>query len=361
MPKFLLKFLFFSIAVLFPSFSLASQGVIADIDLAGADNALYNPVNKLMYISYSDGIAVFEGTEMIYSIPLEGRVTVVNTKNGYVYVIKYKAASFPDAAGTLYLVQGTEVIKRVGFVGKFPFSFAVNPETGYFYVGRNSCPVCLYIPPYTRFLQTVKDDELSVKVPVGDGAWGMGVEPTTGYLYVANYFDRSISIIQETTNIGTIMLSSNPARLAVNPNNGRVYVPVWDRIAVIEGKELVSTMMSMHYTVYDGTDIAVEPNSGYIYAVGATGVDVYDEIAAIGYIQLSDRVYRLINNPNNGLIYALMFDNLAVIQSTNIMTEIPVGRITQDYYNCLAVDPERGLVYVTSQGDNKVTIVGEIE
>jgi hypothetical protein len=52
MPKFLLKFLFFSIAVLFPSFSLASQGVIADIDLAGADNALYNPVNKLMYISY---------------------------------------------------------------------------------------------------------------------------------------------------------------------------------------------------------------------------------------------------------------------------------------------------------------------
>ena len=360
MPNFLMKFLVFFLAVLFPSSSLASQGVIADIDLADADNAVYNPVNKLMYIGYHDGIAVIEGTEMIYSIPLEGGQPVaVNTKNGYVYAIKYNAAAYPQAMGFLYLIQGTEVIKSVGYVGKFPSSFAVNSETGYFYVVRAPCPACLWVPPYTRYIQTVKDDELSIKVPVGEWPRGMGVEPATGYLYVANYLDRSVSVIQETSNIGTIMVASNPSKVVVNPNNGRVYVIISDKIAVIEGKELVATLPALQYQ--EIVDIVVEPNSGYIYAAGQHDIVVFDGLDAIGYIEFSNWQHRLINNPNSGLIYALMGYNLAVIQGIDLITEIPIGGINQNYYSHLAVDSERGLVYVTSQSGNKVTIVGEIE
>jgi YVTN family beta-propeller protein len=298
---------------------------------------------------------------MIYSIPLEGVPVAVNKKNGYVYAIKYKAAAYPDATGVLYLIQGTEVIKRVGFVGKFPFQFAVNSETGYFYVARNSCPVCLYIPPYTRFLQTVKDDELSVKVPVGQIPWGIGLEPTTGLIYVANYLDNFVSVIQEASNIGTIIVGSDPMKVAVNPNNGKVYVTLFDGIAVIEGKELVATLPRIN----DGTyyQIAVEPNSGYVYGGTTNTINVFDGLDLIGNIGLPEWLHELTADPKNGLIYALMFDKLAVIQDITVIAEIPVGRNTDDTASkyTVAVDPERGLVYVTSYLDNKLTIIGEIE
>jgi len=359
MPNFLMKYLTFSLMLFLPSTAFASLGVIAEVSLPGPYAARYNPVNKLTYISYRDGIAVFNGTEMISSIPLKGEVVAVNSKNGYVYVIQDKGPIDPEALGFLYLIQGTEVIKGVGYVGKFPSLFAVNPETGYFYVSHRSYPSFWFLlSPNMRFLQTVKDDKLSVKVPVGRGAHlSMRVEPNTGYLYVANSDGHSVSIIQETTNIGAIKLQGlpSPEAMAVNPNNGRVYVTAGSQIAIIEGQELVAMTPPDTDAYYS---IAVEPNSGYIYAVtGVKKLSVFDGIDLLGYVEFPHTITILKNDPKSGLVYTVMYDTLEVIQGLDLIAEIPVGPVGD-----LTVDPDRGFVYVTNQTQyNKVTIVGELE
>ena len=63
-------------------------------------------------------------------------------------------------------------------------------------------------------------------VPVGTNPYGVGVNPTTNRIYVANLSGNTVSVIDGANNtvVATVPVGSNPYGVGVNPMTQRVYV-----------------------------------------------------------------------------------------------------------------------------------------
>ena len=76
-------------------------------------------------------------------------------------------------------------------------------------------------------------------VSVGDVPEGVGVNPTTDRVYVANKFDDTVSVIDGASNtvIATVPVGDLPQGVAVNPTSNRIYVAntLDDTVSVIDG------------------------------------------------------------------------------------------------------------------------------
>ena len=68
--------------------------------------------------------------------------------------------------------------------------------------------------------------ELIDAVDVGAGPMGAAVNPEDDRIYVANYHDDTISVIDSVTHeiITTIAVSDGPQSIAVNTSTNRIYV-----------------------------------------------------------------------------------------------------------------------------------------
>jgi uncharacterized repeat protein (TIGR01451 family) len=156
-------------------------------------------------------------------------------------------------------------------------------------------------------------------VPVGDGPGGVGVNPTTNRVYVANYTSNSVSVIDGASHtvIATVPVSSHPWGVGVNPTTNRVYVVNGDTVSVIDGAS--------------NTVVATVP-------VGSSPRD-------IGVNPTTNRVY-VTNNSSN---------TVSVIDgaSNTVVATVPVGSSP----NGVGVNPTTNRVYVTNAGSNTVSVI----
>src|SRR5258708_5300904 len=85
---------------------------------------------------------------------------------------------------------------------------------------------------------------VTATIPVGSNPFGVGVNPVTNTIYVANFFSDSISVINGATNTvtATINVGSNPNGVGVNPVTNTIY-------AVIQGDTTVSVINGATNTV----------------------------------------------------------------------------------------------------------------
>ena len=62
--------------------------------------------------------------------------------------------------------------------------------------------------------------------PVGNGPFGVAINPTNGLVYVTNPDSGTVSVIDPATNtvVATIPVGQFPRPIAVNPTNGLAYV-----------------------------------------------------------------------------------------------------------------------------------------
>ena len=67
---------------------------------------------------------------------------------------------------------------------------------------------------------------VTATIPVGSGPDGVAVDPAAGTVYVTNYGDGTVSVIDAATNTvtATIPVGSGPDGVAVDPAAGTVYV-----------------------------------------------------------------------------------------------------------------------------------------
>jgi YVTN family beta-propeller protein len=63
-------------------------------------------------------------------------------------------------------------------------------------------------------------------ITVGDHPDGIAVTPNGSYVYVANAYDDTVSVIQTSDNtvVDTITVGDHPDGIAVTPNGSYVYV-----------------------------------------------------------------------------------------------------------------------------------------
>jgi YVTN family beta-propeller protein len=72
-------------------------------------------------------------------------------------------------------------------------------------------------------------------VSVGNTPDSVAVNPLTHLVYVANELDKTITVIDETTNTATttISLTGNPTNIVVNPATNILYVAMDQSVGVV--------------------------------------------------------------------------------------------------------------------------------
>jgi YVTN family beta-propeller protein len=245
-------------------------------------------------------------------------------------------------------------------VGNLPHGVGVNPTTGRVYVANNNSNTVSVIDGATNAVVAT--------VPVGNGPELVGVNPTTGRVYVTNRDSNSVSVIDGVTNavVATIPLpiATNPNGLAVNPTTGRVYTANYgkDTVSVIDGatNAVVATVPVGNAPVR----VAVNPTTSRVYVTNINGnsVSVIDGttnavVATIASVQLP---YGVGVNPTRSRVYVANLGNNTVTvidAATNtVVATVPVG--TNPYG--VGVNPTTSHVYAANETSNDVSVIEDL-
>ncbi|MGC9106548.1 MAG: YncE family protein, partial [Thermoprotei archaeon] len=181
---------------------------------------LYNPSNGYVYVANKDSwtVSVINGTKVIADIFVKsGPIALLyNPSNGYVYVIT-------EGLGSVLIISGTRIIGEV-YVGYNLISPIYNPSNGYVYVANKD----------SWTVSVINGTKVVAKVSVGSvRTYGLVEEktysvpvllynPSNGYVYVANEYSDSVSVIDGTRVIANVPVGNRPVALAYNHSNGYV-------------------------------------------------------------------------------------------------------------------------------------------
>ena len=143
------------------------------------------------------------------------------------------------------------------------------------------------------------------------------VNPETNTIYVSNFGNNSISVIDGGTNkvVNQISLEQGSNDISLNPQTNMVYVAGNNSISVIDGKKN-EVVNQVALTDLSGiTAISVNPQTNMIYAIG----------------------YNYFSNSTGDFVYTINGD-----------TNNVVNKITVDFTaNGIAVNPKTNMIYVT--------------
>ncbi len=159
-------------------------------------------------------------------------------------------------------------------------------------------------------------------ISVGDHPFGVAVTPNGSYVYVTNFNDNTVSVIQtsDKTVIATISVGEGPRYLAVTPNGSYVYV-------ANSNAETLSVIQTSDKTVADTISVADYPLG---VAVAPNGSDVYvtnsqaDTVSVIrtsdktvtGTISVGDHPFGIAVAPSGSYVYVANYygDTVKVIE-----------------------------------------------
>ena len=207
-------------------------------------------------------------------------------------------------------------------------------------------------------------DQVVSTIPVGNEPVGIGVNPNTNMIYVANGLSGSVSVINIITNTvtNTIPVGSYPAGIGVDPNTNKIYVADYkDGIDVIDG-----STNSVVNTIPDGSNpasIAINLNTNKIYVANHADNTVYvidgSTNSVVSTVSVGSNPNYVSVNPNANRIYVanLGGNTVSVIDgSTNsVISTIPVGGFVGP--NGVGVNPNTNRIYATSAGGNIVSLI----
>jgi YVTN family beta-propeller protein len=242
------------------------------------------------------------------------------------------------------------------------YAVAVNPATNQIYVANWLDGTVTVIDGTTLSTTTVR---------VGSTPWSLAVNAVTNKIYVANSGSNTVTVIDGTNNsvIKTVSVGGYPESVAVNPATNKIYVAneSSNTVTVIDG-----TNNTVIATVSVGTGpvwLAVNPATNNIYAANICGYDpscyspgtvtvidgTNNTVIATVFVG-SDPRFAAVNPVTNKIYVVNYADNtVTVIDGTNdsVIATVSVG--SNPLY--AAVNPVSNKIYVTGDGSNNVTVI----
>lgn len=243
-------------------------------------------------------------------------------------------------------------------VGTEPVGVGANPTTNRIYVADRADNLVSVIDGTSN--------TVTATVNVGNKPQSLGVNPVTNRVYVANYGDNTVSVIDGNTNTvlgSAIAVRALPTGVAVNPTKNRIYVSNSgdSTVSVIDGNS--NTVVGGPITVGAvPLGIAVNPTTDRIYVTNdaAASVSVIDgntntvlgapvpvggSPQGVAVNQAANRIYVV----NNGANSVSVIDG-----NTNTVTAtVGVGKGPQR----AAVNPTTNRVYVSNSADGSVSVI----
>jgi YVTN family beta-propeller protein len=104
---------------------------------------------------------------------------------------------------------------------------------------------------------------------IGIGPVAIGVNPATGYGYVANPANDDVTIISGTHHIATHPAGENPTDVGVDPDSGYVYIMNFesDDVTVIQNTSVITTLAVGR----EPRAMDLDPATGYVYVANTQG------------------------------------------------------------------------------------------
>ncbi len=239
-----------------------------------------NPNTNKIYVTetvipdnkHNDTTLVIDGTnnDKIAEIPsLIASQIAINQKTNLVYVIGYKNITGVNQNGMLYVVDGDNNTKISQLqVDMNPFGIAVDPDVNRIYILNRNPP---YVnPTWQNSTVSVLDGSNYTKIAeigVGLDPHGININPDTHRVYVTNYRDGTVSVIDGVGNkiIGKpIFLAPGIEGMAVNQITNRIYVAdgLNGTVYVVDGN--TDTKIKEIHPLW-GWNVAVNPVTNRIY------------------------------------------------------------------------------------------------
>jgi YVTN family beta-propeller protein len=239
-----------------------------------------------------------------------------------------------------------------------PYVIAANPLTNRIYNAIFTNNRLLVLDGLTN--------SVAATVTVGVSPQGVGINPTTNRIYVANR-GGTVSVIDGGTNlvIATIptQSSGNEARVAVNPTTNRIYVstsPPTSTVWVIDGGTN-SVLSTIPFSGNNIADLAVNPNTNRIYVTNNNGGRVWvidggtNSVAATTTVGTTP--YAVAVNPNTNRIYVANYNSntVSVIDggTNSVAATIPVGANPGG----IGVNPITNRIYVSNYFSNNISVI----
>ncbi|MCI4358148.1 MAG: hypothetical protein L3J95_00715 [Thermoplasmata archaeon] len=196
------------------------------------------------------------------------------------------------------------------------------------------------------------------QVNVGQDPVGVGVDPTNGWVYVANFGGGTVTVLNGSATLATISLGSStcgPFGVAYDPANGYVYVTesAASSVAVLQGTQLLRTLVVQA----SPEGIAVDPGTGLAYVAQAAT----NNVTILNGTTVGTTVPAGVNPDGvaysswNGDMYIADFgeNNVTVLNGTTRAAHIAVGTNPSG----IAFDPITGYTFVSDSGSSEVSVL----
>ena len=166
-----------------------------------------------------------------------------------------------QATQSLSLIAITNEVIETIEVGKEPWGVAVSPDGSTVYVTNFQDDTLSIIQ---RATNTVTDT-----IPVGNGPLGLAVAPDGARVYIVNGFDDTVSVIAAATKTlaATIAVGDEPQAIALSPDGAQAYVTNFADNSVSVLNLTTNTFIGTVF-VGEGPDgIAAAPDGKKVYVV----------------------------------------------------------------------------------------------
>lgn len=229
-----------------------------------------NPVNGYAYITDLDSaVQVANGTSLVANVPITDpdmsppnngagwlQPVVVDPTTGLVYVASW-------SHGKMYVLDGTDVVGdyRAGWGIK---EMAIDVDRGYIYLAHSD-PNATYphnISVFNTATQTFT--YIDTNQNTLNKSRSVAVDPISGYAYVTNPNDNTVTVLLGTQVVKTLPTGDDPWAVSVNPNTGYVFVAnrSSNDVTVIKNKSVITTIATQGLQPFA---VGVDTNTNDVY------------------------------------------------------------------------------------------------
>jgi DNA-binding beta-propeller fold protein YncE len=306
----------------------------------------------------------------------------------YVSVIPDTYTYVVDELGPIIVLNGIEVVTVIPIppedknnVGYFD-RMAIHPQTKLGYL-PNANTDNVYVIQGTEMITTLQK--------VGDAPLSIGINPNTNLAYIGYASDEAgaitegnrIAVIAGTNVVTLVNTGIAPNVIASDPNNSKVYIgqslikeapysyekqsllTILDSTTIVTQTRLNYDQDMPGFSGSDINNIAIDRNSGEIYMIEGLGRIIYwhngetkrIRAGSMGYTGLHD----IAIDPNRGLAYVSSWgdpqSHVVVLKAGEIVTALPVGTDPR----AVVYDETHDYVYVANNEAHSLSIIRNTE
>ena len=213
----------------------------------------------------------------------------------------------------------------------------------------------------------------STTIPVGNGPFGVAIDPINHEVLVTNRYANSVSVISTTseTVIATIAVDQNPVYIIPWPGSQH---PTWFFVANEFGNDIsvidsaTNTVIQTYQNVGSNLHgMAIDPNRGLLYVAGDESNNVYVVNVSTGQLAATisgvPNAYGVALDLDHNRLYVsnsdVSEDTVNVIDTTtNTVTgTLTVGNHPYDVQSLPGASPNANRIFVANEGDNTISVI----